>query len=888
MGFPLLLSKTRIPKPQKGLIPRPMLSGRLGEALSHPLVLISAPAGFGKTSLAAQYIAGLGPGTDILPAWISLDAEDDDPIRFWSVTATAFDRALQTLGDPCMPSPSTPSPSTPSPFTSISDAAHSHQPPGDLELASAIIDGVLSTGKKFIFVLDDFHRLHSERILTSFTRFLEGLPEQLRVILLSRTDPPLPLARFRARGLMTEFRAQELRFDFAETQTILRETLGADLPAGQVQAIEDKTEGWGAGLRLAAISLQRRADREAFIRGFSGNDRLILEFLTEEVLALQPEETRIFLLTSAVLDRFCADLCDVLLDTGLIPHSSAYRPRGSAESLRRVEAENLFLVPLDDEGTWFRYHHLFAHTLRARLRVLDPGAEQRLLAVAASWHEAKGDLETAMALYLRAGLRDQAARLLEGIDYLARGELGTLISRLDELGEEAVFSRPKLMDLPGWTKALAGKFSEAAAYMAKAQPWLDTLDDEGRRYVRGSFASLEAFMGFLRGNIGVALQKTKEADSLLGPDAYYPRSIIPYIEGSVHRMEGRFDQALSAFGRLESIGHSRGSIWTISAARYEVGITYYYMGDLSLAAETLASAIADAESRGAGRFASLAKVRAQYADILYERGEWNQAERQVDAVMESAEKGGIAASLLELYATKIRLLLGKGLVTDTHIYFEKARNLMGSGGVLTRTIADMNDLAFRSSLAAGETSWSRHALQRPAQDCVTERIAQCTDIEEALLRGDFGLAHQLSAELAIAARDGAWGAFLVKSMILKSRALTGLRRENEANEVLETALRFGRPRGFLRAFIDYGGTSGPATPADSIVDSAANSTVGIVSPREREVLALLAEGLSNRAIAGRLFISESTVKTHLYHLSCRWNQPNRVAVLAKARALGIV
>ena len=146
MGFPLLLSKTRIPKPQKGLIPRPMLSGRLGEALSHPLVLISAPAGFGKTSLAAQYIAGLGPGTGILPAWISLDAEDDDPIRFWSVTATAFDRALQAQGDPC-----TPSPSTPSPFTSISDAAHSHQPPGDLELASAIIDGVLSTGKKFIF-----------------------------------------------------------------------------------------------------------------------------------------------------------------------------------------------------------------------------------------------------------------------------------------------------------------------------------------------------------------------------------------------------------------------------------------------------------------------------------------------------------------------------------------------------------------------------------------------------------------------------------------------------------------------------------------------------------------------------------------------------------------
>jgi LuxR family maltose regulon positive regulatory protein len=915
MGTPLLHAKIRVPKPQNNLISRPLLVLRLGKALSTPLVLISAPAGFGKTSLAAQFIAELGrtnttasrtstdSGGSMLPAWVSLEAEDDDPIRFWSLVAASFERAFQTLEEHSISSP----------FASISAAAQSLQPPNELELASALIDGVLSTGASFLFVLDDFHRLHAERIMASFTRFLESLPEQIRVIILSRTDPPLPLARFRARGLMTEFRAQELRFDPAEARAILQEALGDSLLDRHAQVIEDKTEGWGAGLRLAALSLQRRSDRDAFIKDFSGNNRLILEFLTEEVLAVQPEEIKAFLLASAVLDRFCADLCDDLLEAnflspGLSPGrlpSSAVQARRAGELLHRVEAENLFLVPLDDEGVWYRYHHLFAHTLRARLRVLDPGAEQKILGLAASWHEARGELEIAMGLQLRAGCRPEAARLLEGIDYFARGEMGTLVSRLNELGEETLFSRPRLMDLPGWTKAFAGKFSEAMAYITKARSRLEGLDDAGRRYVQGSFASLEAFMGFLKGDLIVAIQKAREADSLLEPDAYYPRSIIPYVQGSVHRMEGWFEQARSAFNQLEAIGQSRGSIWTISAARYEVAITHYFVGELSQAAEILSSALADADARGAGRFASLAKLRALHADILYERGQWDLAEQQVAMMMESAEIGGVAPSLLELYAARIRLLLGYGRVGDTQVFFDKARNIMDSGGALTRTITDMNDLAYRASLLSGMARRTDHAVQRPAQDCITERIAQCTDIQESLFHGDFEVAHRRASELTTAAKEGDWGAFYVKSMILDSRALLGLRKEQQARKALETALRFGHPRGFLRVFIDYGGvslveelrhlqsTSAEMKHLCGAVLAAAQGTTtdqvaGIVSAREREVLSLLVQGLSNRDIADRLFISESTVKTHLYHLSAKWQVPNRVAVLAKARSLGIV
>jgi len=394
----------------RGLLPRPELFRKLETCLDYPLVLVSAPAGFGKTSLAMQYLASLSanpvgvafPGPAPRAAWVSLDREGDDPVRFWGAMARALELAAEPEGT--------------SPFEPLLSATRAPQPPAARELADALAEAVDSIDEHILLVLDDFHIISSQEVLGSFARLAEHPPERLRVIILSRCDPPLPMARLRAGGVIAEIRADDLRFTPDAAAFLLSSAALDRLSPDQARKIADKTEGWGAGLRLAAISLGRKLDVEAFISGFSGGDRFVLEYLTEEVLGFQSEETQSFLLKSAVLERFCSGLCDAAIGPA----------GGSAAMIKRIETAGLFLVPLDDEGRWHRYHHLFAETLRARLRVLAPGVEAEVLAKAALWHESRGNREPALELHLRAGNKAEAARVLEGIDFLRRGELATL------------------------------------------------------------------------------------------------------------------------------------------------------------------------------------------------------------------------------------------------------------------------------------------------------------------------------------------------------------------------------------------------------------------------------------------------------------------------------
>ncbi|HAE21117.1 MAG TPA: helix-turn-helix transcriptional regulator, partial [Spirochaetaceae bacterium] len=371
----------------RGLLPRPELIRKLEACLGSPLVLVSAPAGFGKTSLAMQYLASLSattadaafPGPAPRTAWVSLEREDDDPVRFWGAVAGALELAAEPDGS--------------SPFAPLLSATRAPQPPSARELGAALAEAVDSIDGHILLVLDDFHLISSQEVLGSFARFAERPPERLRVIILSRCDPPLPMARLRAGGFIAELRAADLRFTSDEAASLLCSAALDRLSPEQARKIADKTEGWGAGLRLAAISLGRKMDVEAFISGFSGGDRFVLEYLTEEVLGFQSEETQSFLLKSAVLERFCSELCDAAIGPA----------GGSAAMIKRVESAGLFLVPLDDEGRWHRYHQLFAETLRARLRALAPEVEAEVLAKAAAWHESRGNQESALELRLRAG-----------------------------------------------------------------------------------------------------------------------------------------------------------------------------------------------------------------------------------------------------------------------------------------------------------------------------------------------------------------------------------------------------------------------------------------------------------------------------------------------------
>src|SRR5215510_10953397 len=374
----LLATKLHVPRPQPGFVPRPRLVGALGDGLARGRVLVCAPAGFGKTALLAGWARGDGRPV----AWLGLDAGDSDPARFWRYAVAALEAARPGLAGRVGP-----------------------PPPGSSDgLVTALINELAADPgpDEVLLVLDDYHLVDSGPVHEPVTFLLENLPPGLRVVVASRADPPLPLARLRARGQLAELRAAELRFTLEEAAALLGEAGGAALPAPAMAALVARTEGWAAGLQLAALSLRGQADPAGFAAEFSGSHRFVLDYLTDEVLAGQPGPVRAFLLETSVLERLSGELCDAI--TG--------RADGQA-MLQEIERAGLFLVPLDEMRGWWRYRRLFADLLRARLQAEQPGRGPALHRAAAAWCDEHHLADDAVRHALASGDAAWAARLVE-------------------------------------------------------------------------------------------------------------------------------------------------------------------------------------------------------------------------------------------------------------------------------------------------------------------------------------------------------------------------------------------------------------------------------------------------------------------------------------------
>jgi ATP/maltotriose-dependent transcriptional regulator MalT len=415
----LLATKLHVPRPQPGFIARPRLVKALDDGLAPRLILVCAPAGFGKTALLADWVRS----GDHPVAWLSLDEADNDPARFWRHAVAALDRARPGIGDRVGPLLGPPAPAS---FDG---------------LVTALINEMAQPGEdEVLLVLDDYHLVSSVPVHTSLAFLLEHLPPCLHLVLASRSDPPLPLARMRAGGGLAELRAAELRFTAEEAAALLHEAVGGDLPAASVAALEARTEGWAAGLQLAALSLRGQADMAGLVAAFSGSHRYVLDYLAEEVLDRQSEQVRGFLLETSVLDRLSGELCDAL--TG---HA------GGQAMLEQVEQANLFLIPLDEVRGWWRYHHLFADLLRARLQQQQPSRVPALHRAAAHWCDEHGLADDAVRHALDAGDAAFAARLIERhFDARFRpGERATIQRWLSALPPVVIQSRPRLLAGPG-------------------------------------------------------------------------------------------------------------------------------------------------------------------------------------------------------------------------------------------------------------------------------------------------------------------------------------------------------------------------------------------------------------------------------------------------------
>ena len=446
MPAPLLETKLYVPRPRRGLVPRPRLSQRLDRGTTSKLMLISAPAGFGKTTLLTEWLAAgpAAPADERLAAWLSLDRADNDPASFWTYVIAALQTVAPGVGESALTLLQAPQP-----------------PPIETVLTALLNDLGASTGD-IVLVLDDYHVIDARDVQEGMAFLLDHLPPRLHVVIASRTDPALPLARLRARGELVETRAAELRFTPDEAAAYLNEMMGLQLTARDVAALEGRTEGWIAALQLAALSMQGRDDVAGFIAGFTGDDRYVVDYLAEEVLQRQSDRVQAFLLQTSILARLSGPLCDAVTGQG-----------GGKAMLEALDRGNLFLVPLDDRRQWYRYHHLFADVLQARLLDEQPDLVPDLHQRASAWYQQNGEPAVAIGHALAAGDFERAADLAElEIPAMSRTRQEAMVRGwLEVIPDEVVRVRPVLSVGFAGALLLGGELEGVESRLRDAERW---------------------------------------------------------------------------------------------------------------------------------------------------------------------------------------------------------------------------------------------------------------------------------------------------------------------------------------------------------------------------------------------------------------------------------
>src|SRR5215510_3101791 len=596
------LVATKFHVPRAGWVPRPRLLAGLAQGIGRGLTVACTPAGFGKTTLLGDWARRSRRPV----AWLSLDSADNDPARFWRYVAAALERVRPGAAAP------------------VEALLSGPQRPPLEAVATAVINqlAVVPDAGAVVLVLDDYHLIEAPAVHDSVVFLVERLPPALRLVLASRTDPPLPLARLRARGQLGELRADDLRFTLGETAAFLREATGLDLPAALVAALQERTEGWAAGVQLAALSLRGHADPAGFVATFSGSHRFVLDYLSEEVLARQPSEVVGFLLETSVLDRLSGPLCDTV--TGRC---------GSQAVLEGLERASLFVVPLDEERGWWRYHHLFAGLLRARLARERPGRVPGLHRAAAAWHEDHGLADGAIRHALAAGEAEWATRLIERhFDAVfRRAEEATLVRWLSALPAAVVRSRARLCLAQAVFAHVGGRLEAVEPLLADAEGALAASGGEpyepsaGRALsvlanVPAATAVLRAGLARMRGDAARAVACDRQALEHLGVEDRLLRTQVAWNLAAADWLRGRLGPAERGLAQAVAEQRAAGERHLAMRVGYELGRVQRAQGRLGAALRTYEQELEIASKVGrAPPPAGTAHVG--LAEVLYERGE---------------------------------------------------------------------------------------------------------------------------------------------------------------------------------------------------------------------------------------------------------------------------
>jgi LuxR family transcriptional regulator, maltose regulon positive regulatory protein len=903
----LLATKLHVPGLGPDLVPRPRLMERLDEGLGRGLVLVCAPAGYGKTVLLAGWAQRARPAA----AWLSLDAGDNDPARFWRHALAALDRAWPGVADRVGPLLGPPAPA-------------SFEP-----LVTALINDLAARPDKgeMLLVLDDYHVIGAQEVHESVDFLLEHRPPKLHLVMASRSDPPLALARLRARGQLGELRAAELRFTSEEAAALLGEASGAGLPRAAAAALAARTEGWAAGLQLAALSLRGQEDVTGFVAAFAGSHRHVLDYLAEEVLERQADQVRIFLLETSVLERLSGELCDAV--TG--------RP-GSQTLLEQVERAGLFLVPLDEVRGWWRYHHLFADLLRARLLQLRPTRVRELHRNAAAWCGKHGLADDAVHHAVCAGEMIWAARLIEQhfdeLFYL-RSEGQTVRHWLAEIPAELADSRPRLLLARAAMALLSGHVEEAEALSDAAEHAFADAADEPFMPSSGKAGSLlanvaagialhRAYLAALRGDAEGTAAFASLALAEISEDQQMLNSIAQGFLAVAERLRGRLAEAERGFA--SSIAGRTASQPTVTAwGSHDLGQVQRALGRLDAAVQTCQQALEITAPPGRPAPPTAGAAYVELAEVAYQRNELGNALRHVTE--------GIALCRQLIYAPP----LAAGLVTLAWIrqatgdpagaleaIGEAERASPGPPGLLNPVPAQRARLLLAQGDLTGAARWTQECGLEPDGDPVYPREPGYLVLARVLLaRGEAGRALALLDRLhaAAAAQDRAGS--LIEIGALRALALAASGDEADAVVALAGVLVLACPQGHVRVFADEGqpmaallgrliaaqrtGQAAAQVPLGCLArlqrafdagpsasghrPRTAAAVQGIVEPltsRELEVLGLLAAGLSNQGIARELVVSLDTVKKHVGHILGKLGAASRTEAVARARQLALI
>ncbi len=905
MAGPLLETKLHVPRWRRGLVARPRLSERLSRGADSALTLVSAPAGFGKTTLLAEWLAA-APADGRAVAWLSLDQRDNDPAVFWTYLVAALKTAAPGVD------------------ASALSLLQPPQPPSEAGLITLLND-LDAVSNDVVLVLDDYHVIDARDVQDGMAFLLEHLPPQIHLVIGSRADPALPLARLRGRGELVEIRAADLRFTPGEAAAYLNEVMGLVLTAADVTALEGRTEGWIAALQLAALSLQGREDTAAFIDGFAGDDRYIVDFLAEEVLQRQPEDVQQFLLQTSILERLSGPLCDAV--TG--------QDDGKAK-LAALERGNLFLVPLDDRRRWYRYHQLFADVLHARLRDEQPDDVPDLHRRASAWYEQNDEPAEAIRHALAAGDFDRAADLVElAIPAMLRSrQEAAVLGWLELLPDEVVRVRPVLS--VGFAGALlaGGEFEGVEARLRDAERWLDgatgirqgsqapaaemvVVDDAEFRRLPAEIELYRAAQALTRGDGPGTVRHSRRALELSPADEHLGRASAAALMGLASWASGDLEAGYSGYAECMAGLRRAGHIADIFGCAIALADIRRAQGRLGEAMRTYEQALQRAPEQSGPVLRGTADMYVGMSEVHRERDDLPAATQQLLRSQELGEHTGLPQNRYRWRVAMARIREAEGDLGGALDLLNEAERLYV--GDFFPNVRPVPALRARVRVAQGELGealgWARERGLSVDDDLSYLRECEHITLARVLLaryaaeqpERSIQEATRLLERLLRAAEEGARAGSVLEILVLQALAHQMRGDIPAALASLNRALTLAEPEGYVRIFVDEG------PPMTSLLRAAAKQGIapryvrrllaairktedstpvsqGLIEPlseRELHVLRLLGTDLGGPDIARELVVSLNTVRTHTKNIYAKLGVNNRRAAVRRARELDL-